>query len=231
MMRFKYYKLTFRQMRFNKKPFVFIFLFIISIVFLYFILMEKIEPSIKELCEYEARTTALIITNKAIEKDMQDVKYESLVTIKEDNTGKIRSITSNTVEMNKLASKISIDIQDELDKAIYSDMTVPLGTIFGNNLFGGYGPKIRIKSILSGLIDIKFLSKFEEAGINQTTHKIILSVETNMMTIAPFYSDTQKYTNNIIVAESVIVGEIPATYYSISGMENITDKDMLDLIN
>ncbi len=229
-MRLKYYKLTLRQMRFNKKPFVFIFILIISIIFIYFILMKRIEPTIKELCEYKARITALTISNKAVETNMQNITYDTLVTVNQDEKGKVRSITSNSIQMNKLAGKIEIDMQNRLQDSSYSNMTIPLGSIFGSNIFGGYGPKIKIKSVLSGTISVKFLSEFEEAGINQTKHKIILKIDTDVKTIAPFYSSIQTFSNDIVIAETVIIGEIPSTFYNISGMENVTNDTALELL-
>lgn len=229
-MRLKYYQLTLRQMRFNKKAFVSLFIFVTIIIFLYFILMKRIEPTVKELCEYKARTTALLVTNRAVEKNMVDIDYDTLVTIKQDNNGNVKSINSNSMQMNKLASKISLDIQDELNNSCYSEMTIPLGSIFGSNILGGYGPKIKVKNVLSGTITVKFMSEFEDAGINQTRHKIILKVSTNVMTIAPFYSSLQNFENDITIAETVIVGNIPETYYNLSGMEDITDETKIELM-
>lgn len=193
--------------------------------------MKKIEPTVKELCEYKARTTALVVTNKAVEKNMINIDYDTLVTVKYDNNGNVKSITSDSVQMNKLASKISLEIQDELDNSVYSEMTLPLGSIFGSNILGGYGPKIKIKNVLSGTITVKFLSEFEEAGINQTKHKIILKINTKVMTVAPFYSSLQNFENDITIAETVIVGNIPQTFYNLSGMEDITDQTKIELMN
>lgn len=74
------------------------------------------------------------------------------------------------------------------------------------------------------------MSEFEDAGINQTRHKIILKVSTNVMTIAPFYSSLQNFENDITIAETVIVGNIPETYYNLSGMEDITDETKIELM-
>ena len=174
--------------------------------------------------------TALEVTNSAVEKNMENITYDSLITITQDESGKVSSITANSIEINKLSGSIELAIKNELDNYHYSDMTLPLGGLLGSNLLGGYGPKIRIKNVMSGVISVKFYSDFESAGINQTKHKIILKINTKVMTIAPFYSDMQEFENEILVAETVIVGEIPVTYYNISGIENLNDEMKLELI-
>lgn len=231
-MRLKYYKVTLRQMSYQKRPFVLFFILstLLSMIFFYIFFIKRMEPTIKELCEYEARMTALEVTNSAVEKNMENITYDSLITITQDESGKVSSITANSIEINKLSGSIELAIKNELDNYHYSDMTLPLGGLLGSNLLGGYGPKIRIKNVMSGVISVKFYSDFESAGINQTKHKIILKINTKVMTIAPFYSDMQEFENEILVAETVIVGEIPVTYYNISGIENLNDEMKLELI-
>ena len=42
-------------------------------------------------------------------------------------------------------------------------------------------------------------------------------------------SDVTGFQENVTVAETVIVGEIPDTYYNIEGMEEFTVNDSLNL--
>ncbi|MNV98352.1 Sporulation protein YunB [compost metagenome] len=80
----------------------------------------------------------------------------------------------------------------------------------------------------SGTVVAKFNSEFEQAGVNQTRHRIFLDVVCKVKIIAPFYINTQEYKNEIIVAETIIVGDTPATYYNINGLNS---DNMLDIVN
>ena len=221
-MRLKYYKLTLRQIG-NEKPFVFFLLliFILSGIFVY-IFNKNVEPTIKTLCETNAINVALVCTNNAVYSCIENVKYEDLITVQKDEKNKVTALVANVIQMNKISTSVTTKVQEELNKNEQSSVIFPLGTIMGMKVFGGYGPKFKIRTIPIGSVYAKFKSEFVSTGINQTKHSIILEVSTSVRTIAPFFSNVETYVNNITVAETVIVGDIPNSYYDIDGNANNT---------
>lgn len=83
---------------------------------------------------------------------------------------------------------------------------------------------MNIKTIPAGNVKTEFKSTFESSGINQTKHRISLEITTNIKVIAPFYTDTQEYINTIMIAETVIVADIPSTYLDMQGIQNLTGQ-------
>lgn len=221
-MRLKYYKLTLRQMG-VKKPFVFFFflVFVITCVLIY-VFNKNIEPTMKILCESNASTVALTCTNNAVYEYIQDIKYDDLVTVQKDEKNKVTALVANVMEMNKISTKVTTKVQEELLKNEESNIILPVGSILGMKTFGGYGPRIKVKTIPSGAVSAKFKSEFVSTGINQTRHSIVLEVSTYIRVLAPFFTDLQTYVNDITVAETVIVGDIPTSYYDIDGNANNT---------
>lgn len=228
-MRWKYYKLTLRQMS-CKKPFVFFLILVFFIIISISVYIGKIEPTITALCESYAKGSSLKITNKVVYEQIKDIKYENLIEIQKDTTGKVTSLSAKVMEMNKISTQIAQRVQEELERNSDGNIIFPLGSMVGSNLLGGYGPKLNIKVLPAGEVEAKFKSIFEEAGINQTKHSIIIEITTYMKTLSPIYSNIQKYTNEIVVAETVIVGDIPGSYYNINGIDNLTKNDTLDLL-
>lgn len=228
-MRLKYYKLTLRQMGFQK---LFVFFLIIFVIFfiLVYILNKNIEPTIKALCESNARMIALRASNKGTYDYIKDIKYENLITMQKDSNGKVTALIANAMEINKLSNIVTSNIQTEIEKYEESQVTFPLGSIAGLKFLGGYGPKFKIKTLPAGDVSVDLKSSFEEAGINQTKHSIIVEVSVEVKILAPFYTDSKTYKNEIIVAETIIVGDTPSSYYNIDGIENLETKDTLDLI-
>ena len=53
---------------------------------------------------------------------------------------------------------------------------------------------------------------FSAAGINQTRHQILLSVDVYTSILRPGFTASTKVSNEIAVAETVIVGSVPETY-------------------
>ena len=57
---------------------------------------------------------------------------------------------------------------------------------------------------------------------------VYLIVKCQISILTPFDKITEDIKNEILLAENIIVGNIPGTYYNIEGMNEI--KDTLDLI-
>lgn len=225
-MRLKYYIVTLRQMGINK-PFVIFILFILFVIMICTFLFKKnIEPTLKALCESNAKSIAIITTNKAVYEFIKDIKYEDLINIQKDENNRITSLSANVIKMNNISTNVITKIDEELTKQAVSEIILPIGSILGTNIAGGYGPKINVKTVPTGSVDVKFKSDFISTGINQTKHSIVLEVSTSVMILAPLYTSTQNFVNSIVIAETVIVGDIPSSYYDIDGNPN----DVLEFI-
>ena len=126
----------------------------------------------------------------------------------------------NTVKINLIASDIAYNIQQELYKAENSSIALPLGSITGSRYLAGFGPRFQIKILPQGSIITDFKSEFESAGINQTIHRIYLDVACKVTIVTPYDSLEADIINQVLMTESVIVGEIPETYYNLEGMDS-----------
>ena len=78
-----------------------------------------------------------------------------------------------------------------------------------------------------GNLDTDLRSEFISAGINQTVHKIYLQVECNVIILTPFNTMEEKITNQVLLAEAVIVGTTPNTYYNFDG---VTKNNLLEVM-
>lgn len=228
-MRLKYYKLTLRQMRF-KKPFVLTLSTIFLIFCIFAIFNNNIKPTIISLSETNAKKIALLATTQAIDENIKDIKYDDLINLEKDKEGKISSISTNVMQMSRLSNKISIAIQENIINQKENEIDIPIGIIFSNNILGGYGPNFKIKILPTGINKVDFMSEFESMGVNQTKHRIFLRVTTSVKIIAPFLIDKQDYVSDIVLAETVIVGDVPTAYYNLTGMGNLNAKDSINLM-
>lgn len=132
-MRAKYYALTLRQMSF-KKPFVFFLIFFSLLLIAIYTFNNKIRPAIKKVSENNARNIAIKCSNEAIYKNIENVKYENLVTINKGDNGKVTSLSANAMEINKLTTKITTDIEENLQEHKEGKIAIPLGIIFDENI-------------------------------------------------------------------------------------------------
>ena len=80
---------------------------------------------------------------------------------------------------------------------------------------------------ITGNLDTELKSEFVAAGINQTLHKIYLEIKCNVVILTPFETMEEQIVNQVLLAEGLIVGEVPNSYYNLEGMN--TDK-AIDII-
>lgn len=78
-----------------------------------------------------------------------------------------------------------------------------------------------------GNVETELVSQFSHAGINQTLHRIYLNVCCNVSILTPFDTIEEKITNQILLAEAVIVGEVPSNYYNLNGLK---EDDLIELV-
>ena len=71
-------------------------------------------------------------------------------------------------------------------------------------------------------------SEFTAQGINQTLHRVYLQVVCEVSVLTPYNNITEKIINQVLIAENVIVGEIPNTYYNIEGSDSSTAIEVME---
>lgn len=228
-MRLKYYTLSLRQMN-PKKAFVF-FLLIMIIALPIYVYSHNIKPVLKTVCESNAKNICVKASNNAVYEYIKNVKYQDLIDVEKDNNNRVTAITADVMEMNRISNNVTTKLEEELANYTSSEIVLPLGVFVGSQLFAGYGPKINIQTLPVGELGVKFKSEFTAAGINQTKHRIVIEVTAYVQNVAPFFTENQSYTNDILVAESIIVGDVPQAYYEIQGVEGLSQKETLNLIN
>lgn len=128
-------------------------------------------------------------------------------------------ISANVIPINEIISDVAIKIQEELNKVENSKFKIKLGSFTGSRLLSGRGPNVEITMSTIGNLDTDLRSEFSEAGINQTLHKIYLQVDCQVAVLTPFHTIEEKISNQVLLAEAVIVGTTPNTYYNFEGID------------
>lgn len=229
-MRIKYYIKLFGQMNF-KKSFVFMIILLSTIAIFIIYLIKIITPTIQTLCENKSKAIALQVTTQTVKEFLKDVDYDELMNLTYDSNGKISSLNADVTNMNKISAEISYKIQEKLEAIQKATINIPIGKLLGWSIFSGYGPNITIKLVPAGNVAATFKTEFSSEGINQTKHTIYIEIITNVLTVAPFVSQIVSFSNNLKIAETIIVGDIPETYYNIQGLDQTSQADVLEFVN
>lgn len=185
---------------------------IVLFVFICFI-ENRMRITLNEFSQYRTKALITRIVSDAVNKNFpDDLIYEEIVIVKRDNSDRITSVQTNVAILNRVFANVSSDIQKELYSLKNEKISIPLGSILGNTIFAARGPAIRVKIIPAGSVETDFRSEFTSAGINQTNHRIYMTVKTDVGIVVPFMQSKSVITTNIPIAETVIVGEVPEFY-------------------
>lgn len=144
--------------------------------------------------------------------DSGRIDYEQLVDFDKDADGHVTALRSNMAAFNRLQASIADDILQRMAEVSSTDLAIPIGTLTGSPLLAGRGPCLRVRMQSVGTATARFDNQFSSAGINQTRHRIILDVDVHVSILLPGLTTYTKVSNEISVAETVIVGGVPDTY-------------------
>ena len=148
---------------------------------------------------------------------MKNYSYDDLVNVDKDVNGKVNFVRTNTKPVNEIMTQLAINVQKDIDNAERTNVYINLGSVSGISLLKYIGPKFNIELETSGNVETKLNSKFTAVGINQTLHELYLNVSTKITVLTPFGSFGKPINTDVLLVESVIVGEIPDTYYHFTG--------------
>ena len=191
------------------------------------IILDSVLPIFDTLCENEAKSIATIISNEQATNVMREHSYDELFTIEKDTNGNVTIIKSNVVPINEIISDVANKIQIELDNKGRDDIEIALGSFTGFKLLAGRWPGIKIRISTIGNVETDLRSEFIAQGINQTLHRVYLEVKCNVSILTPFDNIESQITNQVLLIENVIVGNIPSTYYNLEGLNQ---SDAIELV-
>ena len=178
------------------------------------------------LAQAEARTLAQNILGAAANAVVQDgVPYDELMIVTTDAAGRVRLLQANTAAMNDLSARASAAAQQCFNQADGHAVQVPLGAMLGLTLLAGAGPEIDVQVLPVGSVSSRFDTEFESAGINQTRHRILLTLTAVMRLVIPTGASTIETSTQVAVAESIIIGEVPESFVDVAD-----EDDLLELI-
>lgn len=195
-------------------------LLILAILLVLFLLFRvKYRDMIRELAETQVKNTTSDLSNDAIAKQIAagDIQYDRIVFFEKDLNGRITALKTNMSEVNRLKTDILNIINDEILALDTSDIGIPLGSLFLPELLSGKGPAIPVHILSIRNSDANFASNFTQAGINQTLHQLTMEVSVDVAVLVLGQTGSFTVTSEVVVAETVIVGDVPQTYLQTGG--------------
>lgn len=202
--------------RLTKPVFILVVFFCISIWYYMIVLV----PIIKTYCTAKINNLTEQALNIAVSNVINTtVNYDSIMTINHNQAGEINYITANQYMINTISREIIKDANERIKMLDDEYMRIPLGTLSGIALFNGRGKRIKLSASPVAIIGSSFDSNFISVGINNTLHKIYLTINARVEMNLPIKRQTIDVKQQVLLCESVIVGKVPNVYFN-SGMSD-----------
>lgn len=179
----------------------------------------KYSDSIRSLAETQVINATSDLINDAIDCQIEkgNIQYDRMVYFEKDLDGRITALKTNMSEVNRLKTDILNLINDEILALSTDALGIPLGSLILPEFLAGRGPDIPVEILSIRNSDASFSSHFSEAGINQTLQQINMHVSVDVTVLVLGQTDSFTVSSQVIVAETIIVGEVPDTYFKTGG--------------
>ena len=173
----------------------------------------RLEPAIEDMAAARVTDEASDRIAEAITAQMErdGVCYENVVALEKDVQGRLLALRTDMNRLNRLRNETLAIINERLTDGDESELGIPLGSVFLPALLSGKGPKLPVRVLTVSNCDAEFYSSFDEAGINQTLHRITMQVAMNITLLTPAGTQQVQVDSGVVVAETILIGQVPDT--------------------
>lgn len=176
--------------------------------------LERIYPNYVERVSICMENAANQIINEAVLNTVRSgFDFERITTDGDKNSC---AVSGDTEKMNLFKAKYTEELYSLIEKRGCEYVYVPLGSLSRHAVFSGWGPKIKIKTVINGVVKTDIKDSFEPCGINFVKHKIYLETAVSFSSISAAMTGRKSVTAEIPLAETVISGNVP-NYYGTGG--------------
>lgn len=172
-----------------------------------------------DLAETQVKNSTSDLINDAIDRQIEtgNIQYDRIVYFEKDLDGRITALKTNMSEVNRLKTDILNIINDEILALDTSDLGIHAGNLLLPELFSGKGFLLPVQIVSIRNSEASLHSDFTEAGINQTLHQLNMHVSVDVTVLVLGQTDSFTISSQVIVAETVIVGQVPDTLLRTGG--------------
>ena len=182
-------------------------------------LVRNMDPLVRDMAVAGAKNAAAGAMQKSVAARMTGGQWSDLVQLVKDGEGQITAAVTDVGRVNELQAALAGDVIAALTAPNTADLGVPLGNLLPSPFFSGLGPKVPIRILSVSEVEVKLMSRFTSAGINQTLHRLLLSLSARVRVLIPTGTVTAIVYADVTAAETLIVGRVPDSYMYFEGSD------------
>lgn len=177
-------------------------------------LTVRAEKAIRPVAEMQAQHFAEVCADTIIQQAAADYLRENELTYNDFaavlyNEGRAVAIETIPCNINMVQSGLALTVNRALGSAGTKSERIPVGSLTGSYLLAGRGPSLKVRVCPVGKAEVEIRSAMESAGVNQTRHRISAVITAEVASSLPLYSFDSQVSFEFLLAETVIVGDVP----------------------
>ncbi len=191
-----------------------------------FVTDAQLRPAMIAVVSSELQNTITVKTAEVWEtlEEESSVSLSDALQLHYASDGSIAAVSMDADTLNRLGSALATRLTEVLSGMERETVEVPLGTALEFPLFSGLGPDVQAEILNVGHVTAEFDSAFQDAGINQTIYSVNLLLTAEVILLLPGGTYTMEVETVLPVAETILLGDVPQEYVSISDAHSASDS-------
>lgn len=194
-----------------------VLLTLVLALFLVLLVQLRVSPYVREVAENQVVNAASNALTEAVTRQLREgeADYSNVILLEKDVSGNITAIQTNMGEIARLKAELFELLGQVAPEIETMKLGIPIGSILLPDFFAGDGFEIPVRVVSLQTSGAELYTEFTSAGINQTQQRITLCVEMELTILTPFGTQKANVDTDVVVAETVIVGKVPGSYFQI----------------
>ena len=202
---------------------ILLLIIVVVVVATLFSYQKNVKPVVFTYCDAVIASLGMESINKSSADVVALYEYSDFIEVARDDQGKILYLGTNAPMVNGFVRSLALRCENALNAIGKQTAMIPMGAFTGSALMSNSGPTVNVDITFFSTVKCDFISCFENVGINQTRHSIYVSIDVLFNTVLPIAEHEILLSNSILVAENVIIGEIPNVYVADDNATNYLD--------
>lgn len=151
-----------------------------------------------------------------------------VMEISRNEDGSIAALTTDMERLSQLSAALSQQLTVNFGALERETISVPLGTALNLPLLSGLGWNVDTEIADIGKVSTDIYSDVASVGINQTVYQIRLNVTVDLVLLLPGGMEQLTVVSDSLLAETVLVGDVPNQYVTIAGDRSASDSSAIE---
>lgn len=206
----------------------YILFLLVAVISVFIWINIKVRPFMVSVTRGYAENVVSNTLNAIIDETMQNEDF-TFVNVIKDSSGRVVAVTMNSADTNVFMTRISIGLKNRIADMEQVEAKIPIGNFLPYPFLAGLGPEVSVKFLVLANTAVSAREEFVSKGINQSLYTLSLHVVTDVGIYIPAMHSSVTVENEVPVAQTLIVGNVPDTYTNVEGVEGTAQDTVLNI--